>query len=56
MNLDAVARVREFILSTPEIYNDTSTVITGGGWDHTIWPSTGWPSAVRVIFHVTDLF
>jgi len=34
--LDAVARVREYILSTPDIYNDTSKVITGGGWDHTI--------------------
>ena len=53
---DAVARVREYILSTPEIYNDTSRVITGGGWDHTVWPSTGWPSAVRVIFPVTGLF
>lgn len=42
---DAVARVREYILLTPEIYNDTSRVITGGGWDHTVWPTTGWPSA-----------
>jgi len=44
--LDAVARVREHILSTPDIYNDTSKVVTGGGWDHTIWPGSSWPSAV----------
>jgi predicted amidohydrolase YtcJ len=40
---DAVARVRQFILDTPDIHNDTSKVITGGGWDHTAW--FGWPSA-----------
>lgn len=40
-----MARVRDYILSTPDIYNDTSKVITGGGWDHTVWPS--WPTAVR---------
>ena len=44
--LDAVARVRAFILSNPDIYNDTSKFITGGGWDHTVWPSTSWPTAV----------
>ncbi|KAF8813640.1 hypothetical protein BYT27DRAFT_7083829 [Phlegmacium glaucopus] len=42
---DAVARVRDYILSTPDIYNDTSKVVTGGGWDHTVWPSTSWPTA-----------
>ncbi|KAJ3518136.1 hypothetical protein NLJ89_g62 [Agrocybe chaxingu] len=42
---DAVARVREYILSTPEIYNDTTKLITGGGWDHTVWPSSTWPTA-----------
>jgi len=51
LHLDVVARVREYILSTPEVYDDISKVITGGGWDHTIWPSTGWPSAVRVIIY-----
>ena len=49
LHSDVVARVREYIISTPEVYNDTSKVISGGGWDHTIWPSTGWPSAVRII-------
>ncbi|KAF8160976.1 amidohydrolase family-domain-containing protein [Crassisporium funariophilum] len=42
---DAVARVRNYILSTPDILNDTSKVITGGGWDHTAWPKAGWPTA-----------
>lgn len=40
---DAVARVRQYILDTPDIHNDTSKVITGGGWDHTAW--LDWPSA-----------
>ncbi|KAH9485282.1 Putative amidohydrolase YtcJ [Psilocybe cubensis] len=43
---DAVARIKEFILSNPDILEDTSKFITGGGWDHTVWPTTGWPSAV----------
>ncbi|KAF8972938.1 amidohydrolase family-domain-containing protein [Flammula alnicola] len=42
---DAVARVRQYILSTPDVYNNTSKVITGGGWDHTVWPTAGWPTA-----------
>ncbi|KJA27750.1 hypothetical protein HYPSUDRAFT_197913 [Hypholoma sublateritium FD-334 SS-4] len=42
---DAVALVREYILSTPEIYNNTSHVVTGGGWDHTIWGPGGWPTS-----------
>ena len=43
---DAVARIRQYILDTPDIHNDTSKVITGGGWDHTVW--YGWPSAVSL--------
>ncbi|GLB37251.1 putative amidohydrolase family protein [Lyophyllum shimeji] len=42
---DTVARVRNFILANPDIHNDTTKFIVGGGWDHTVWPSTGWPSA-----------
>ncbi|KDR75392.1 hypothetical protein GALMADRAFT_123246 [Galerina marginata CBS 339.88] len=42
---DVVALVRQYILSTPDVLNDTSKIITGGGWDHTVWPSTGWPTA-----------
>lgn len=39
--------MRDFILSNPDIHNDTSKFIIGGGWDHTVWPTTGWPTAVR---------
>ncbi|KAF5321778.1 hypothetical protein D9619_001389 [Psilocybe cf. subviscida] len=42
---DAVRRVRDFILANPDVKNDTSKVIIGGGWDHTVWPSVGWPTA-----------
>ena len=44
---ETVARVRDFILSNPDIHNDTSKSITGGGWDHTNWPTTIWPTSVR---------
>ncbi|PPQ64997.1 hypothetical protein CVT26_015706 [Gymnopilus dilepis] len=40
---NAVALVRQYILTNPDILNDTSKFIIGGGWDHTIWPT--WPSA-----------
>ncbi|TFK75323.1 hypothetical protein BDN72DRAFT_832183 [Pluteus cervinus] len=42
---ETVARVREFILANPDILSNHSTPIIGGGWDHTVWPSTRWPSA-----------
>ncbi|RDB25349.1 putative amidohydrolase YtcJ [Hypsizygus marmoreus] len=45
---DTVARVRNFILSNPDIFNDTSKFIMGGGWDHTVWPTTGWPTAAHL--------
>ena len=50
--LDTVARVREYILSNPDVYNDMSKFILGGGWDHTVWPTAGWPTAVCRIFFV----
>ncbi|KAK2467801.1 hypothetical protein APHAL10511_000096 [Amanita phalloides] len=43
---ETVARVKEFILANPDVLNDTSKYITGGGWDHTIWPGSKWPTAV----------
>lgn len=46
-HLETVARVRGYILSNPDVLNDTSKFILGGGWDHTVWPTTGWPSSVR---------
>ncbi|PPQ99746.1 hypothetical protein CVT24_009729 [Panaeolus cyanescens] len=42
---DAVARVRAYILSTPDILNDPTKVVLGGGWDHTVWPNESWPTA-----------
>jgi hypothetical protein len=44
-----VARVREYILNTPTILNNPDAFIRGGGWDHTSWPGSAWPTAVRVI-------
>jgi hypothetical protein len=45
---ETVTRVRDFILANPDIHNDTSRYITGGGLDHTIWPTSRWPTAVRM--------
>ncbi|KAG6866609.1 hypothetical protein C0991_000719 [Blastosporella zonata] len=45
---DTVARVRDFILSNPDIHNDTSKFIIGGGWDHTVWPTSGWPTSAHL--------
>ncbi|KAJ7782863.1 amidohydrolase family-domain-containing protein [Mycena metata] len=43
---ETVARVRNYILANPDIHQNTSTYVLGGGWDHTIWPTTRWPTAV----------
>ncbi|KIM91971.1 hypothetical protein PILCRDRAFT_809968 [Piloderma croceum F 1598] len=40
-----VAAVRCFILSHPDVKNDTSKFIEGWGWDHTSWPAEEWPTA-----------
>ncbi|KAJ7051743.1 amidohydrolase family-domain-containing protein [Mycena amicta] len=42
---DTVARVREYILKTPAVLNNTDAFIRGGGWDHTRWPGATWPTA-----------
>ncbi|KAG6813680.1 hypothetical protein H0H92_008528 [Tricholoma furcatifolium] len=42
---DTVARVRNFILSNQDVFNDTSKFIIGGGWDHTVWPTASWPTS-----------
>ncbi|KAH6914102.1 amidohydrolase [Coprinopsis sp. MPI-PUGE-AT-0042] len=41
---DTVARVRNFVLANPDILKDRTRVITGGGWDHTVWPDKSLPS------------
>lgn len=47
--LDTVALVREFILNNPDVLKDKTRWIRGGGWDHTVWPSAAWPSAVSTL-------
>ncbi|KAJ7681284.1 amidohydrolase family-domain-containing protein [Mycena rosella] len=42
---DTVARVREYILRTPAVLNNPNAFIRGGGWDHTSWPGSAWPTA-----------
>ncbi|KAK7057396.1 putative amidohydrolase YtcJ [Favolaschia claudopus] len=42
---ETVARVREYILAHPEIQKNMSAYVLGGGWDHTVWPTSRWPSA-----------
>lgn len=41
----AVALVRRFIESEPDVANDTSKYIEGWGWDHTAWPIQEFPTA-----------
>jgi hypothetical protein len=50
---EAVAVVREHVLSNPDILEDKTKWIEGWGWDHTSWPTQHWPTAVRNtrIFH-----
>jgi hypothetical protein len=47
--LEAVRRVREYIKTRPDILNDTSAWIDGGGWDHTSWPGAEWPTSVSFL-------
>ncbi|KAJ6604038.1 amidohydrolase family-domain-containing protein [Mycena sp. CBHHK59/15] len=42
---DTVTRVRQYILDNPEILNNPDAFIRGGGWDHTSWPGSEWPTA-----------
>ncbi|KZT19709.1 hypothetical protein NEOLEDRAFT_1141709 [Neolentinus lepideus HHB14362 ss-1] len=41
----AVALVRRYIESEPDVVNDTSKYIEGWGWDHTSWPKQEFPTA-----------
>ncbi|KAI0930719.1 hypothetical protein AcW1_003666 [Taiwanofungus camphoratus] len=45
---ETVRRVKEFILSDPEIRDDRSQYVEGWGWDHTKWPNTEWPTYVQL--------
>ncbi|RDX40455.1 hypothetical protein OH76DRAFT_1412962 [Lentinus brumalis] len=42
---ETVSRVREYILSDPEIFHNKSRWIEGWGWDHTKWILEQWPTS-----------
>ncbi|KAJ7078906.1 amidohydrolase family-domain-containing protein [Mycena belliarum] len=42
---ETVARVRNYVLANPDIHSNMSTYVLGGGWDHTVWPTSRWPTA-----------
>ncbi|KAF9264200.1 hypothetical protein L218DRAFT_1028925 [Marasmius fiardii PR-910] len=42
---ETVERVRNYILSNPDVQQNPSKFVLGGGWDHTVWPTSPWPSA-----------
>jgi hypothetical protein len=46
---EVIERVKRFILSKPDVLNDTSIWIQGMGWDQTKWPGAKFPTAVRRI-------
>ncbi|CCM04368.1 uncharacterized protein FIBRA_06541 [Fibroporia radiculosa] len=41
---ETVARVKDYILSNPELRNDKSKYVEGWGWDHTQWKKEEWPN------------
>lgn len=43
---EAVKRIRDYIKARPDILNDPEAWIDGGGWDHTSWPGSRWPTSV----------
>ena len=47
---DVVERVKAYILSHPDVHNDTTQWIEGWGWDQTKWSKAQFPIAVRLDF------
>ncbi|KZT04626.1 uncharacterized protein LAESUDRAFT_727798 [Laetiporus sulphureus 93-53] len=41
---ETVRRVREYILSDPDLKHDKTKFVEGWGWDHTNWERDDWPS------------
>ncbi|GBE81356.1 amidohydrolase family-domain-containing protein [Sparassis latifolia] len=41
---DAVQRVKDYVLTHPDIRDDRFQYVEGWGWDHTQWPQEGFPS------------
>ncbi|KAJ3931310.1 MAG: amidohydrolase family-domain-containing protein [Lentinula lateritia] len=42
---EVLEQTKAYIYSHPDIYNNKSQWIEGGGWDQTKWPETGFPHA-----------
>ncbi|KAJ3869361.1 amidohydrolase family-domain-containing protein [Lentinula novae-zelandiae] len=42
---EVLEQIKAYIYSHPDIYNNKSQWIEGGGWDQTKWPETGFPHA-----------
>lgn len=55
-NTETVSRVREYILSDPEVEGDVSRFVEGWGWDHTRWLLSEWPNAVGLRIGTRELF
>ena len=53
--LDIVERVKAYILSHPDVQNDTTRWIEGWGWDQTKWPIAQFPTAVRLDFTTVQM-
>jgi len=49
VHLEVIDRVKSYLVSHPDVNNDTTRWIEGMGWDQTKWLGEGFPTAVRVI-------
>jgi hypothetical protein len=47
---EVVERVKAYIVSHPDVQNDTARWIEGWGWDQTKWPMAQFPTAVGLDF------
>src|SRR5258708_6549982 len=47
--LEVIDHVKSYLVSHPDVTNDTTRWIIGMGWDQTKWPGERFPIAVRVI-------
>ena len=41
---------KNYVVSRPDVLNDTSIWIQGMGWDQTKWPDSRFPNAVSICF------
>jgi hypothetical protein len=47
--LEVIDRIKSYLVSHPEVNNDTTRWIEGMGWDQTKWPGESFPTAARPI-------